>query len=287
MKYLVTGVSGQLGYDVVKKLISSGVSSENICATTTEVMDITNKKQVEKVVSKFTPNVIIHCAAWTNVDGAEDNEKNCMLVNFEGTKNLVDAAKSVDASIILISTDYVFDGTKEGIYEVNDQKNPQNVYGKSKDLAENYALKYPKSFVVRTSWVFGINGKNFVKTMLKLSETKKELNIVCDQIGSPTYTVDLAEFLVSLAKSDKYGIYHATNEGFCSWYEFAKYIFESNNVDIKIFEVLTKDYVQKAKRPLNSRLSKECLTENGFNKLPQWQNAIDRYNKELVLERKK
>ena len=287
MKYLVTGVNGQLGYDVVKTLLASGVEKSDICPTTSETMDITNKDVVRRVIEKFKPSVIIHCAAWTNVDGAEDEKEMCLKVNYEGTKHLVDAAKKENASIIVVSTDYVFDGKKDGIYEIDDSKNPQNVYGESKNLAESYALSYDKSFVVRTSWVFGINGKNFVKTMLRLAETKTELNVVCDQVGSPTYTVDLAKFLVNLAATNKYGIYHATNEGYCSWAEFAKYIFTSNGKDVLVHEISTREYPQKAVRPLNSRLSKKCLTDNGFDKLPTWQDAIDRYNKELVLERKK
>lgn len=284
MKYLITGFSGQLGFDVVKELKSRGVKDKDILAVSSKEMNITDKKDVFDVVKRFKPSVIIHCAAWTKVDDAEDYKNDCFNVNVNGTKNLIEAAKDVDASIIIISSDYVFNGEKDGIYTEEDKTCPQNVYGKSKELAEKAALKYKKSFVVRTSWVFGINGKNFVKTMIRLGKEKDELNIVSDQVGSPTYTIDLAKFLVDLADTDKYGIYHATNEEYCSWAEFAKYIFKTNGIKIKVNEVPTSEYKQKATRPLNSRLSKDKLENNGFDRFPSWQNAIDRYNIELKKE---
>ncbi len=284
MKVLVTGYSGQLGYDVVRELLARGFNKEDILTPTSKEMNLTDEESVHNVVTNFKPDVIIHCAAWTKVDLAEDEKEACLNVNGLGTKYLVEAASMVDSSIIVISSDYVFDGKKDGIYNVNDVRNPQNVYGESKVLTENYALTYGKSFVVRTSWVFGINGGNFVKTMLKLSETKEELSVVSDQVGSPTYTVDLAKFLVDLSLTDQYGIYHATNEGFCSWAEFAKYIFETNGKKVRVKDIPTKDYPQKATRPLNSRLNKECITNIGLDKLPTWQDAILRYNKELKME---
>lgn len=283
MRYLITGYKGQLGFDIVRELQSRG--EEDILALDYEEMDITDKESVDKVVIEANPDVIFHCAAYTQVDVAEENEDACYKVNAVGTKNMVDAAKKVGAKIVYISTDYVFDGTKEGIYEVTDTPNPLGVYGKTKYEGELEALKYERSFVVRTSWVFGINGKNFVKTMLKLSETKTELNVVADQVGSPTYTVDLAKLLVDMVNTDKYGIYHANNEGFCSWAEFAEYIFESNAVEMKVNHIETKDYPVKATRPLNSKLSKSSLTQNGFKLLPSWQNAVDRYNEELEKEK--
>lgn len=284
MKVLVTGYSGQLGYDVVRELKNRGYADEEIFCPSSKELNLTDPASINKVVESINPDVIIHCAAWTKVDLAEDEKEACLMVNGMGTKCLVEAAKLVDAAIIVISSDYVFDGEKEGIYSPDDVRNPLNVYGESKVLTENYAMTYEKSFIVRTSWVFGINGSNFIKTMLRLSETRDELNVVCDQIGSPTYTVDLARFLVDLAQTEQYGIYHATNEGYCSWAEFAKYIFETNGKKVIVHEIPTSDYPQKAKRPLNSRLSKECITEQGFDKLPTWQDAVKRYNKELKME---
>jgi dTDP-4-dehydrorhamnose reductase len=284
MKVLVTGYSGQLGFDVVRELLTRGFKKEDILTPSSKEMNLTDEESVHNVVNNFKPDVIIHCAAWTKVDLAEDEKEACLNVNGLGTKYLVEAASTVDSSIIVISSDYVFDGKKDGIYNVNDVRNPQNVYGESKVLTENYALTYGKSFVVRTSWVFGINGGNFVKTMLKLSETKNELSVVSDQVGSPTYTVDLAKFLVDLSLTNQYGIYHATNEGFCSWAEFAKYIFETNGKKVLVKDIPTKEYSQKAVRPLNSRLNKDCITDIGLEKLPTWQDAIQRYNKELKME---
>ena len=284
MKILVTGYSGQLGYDMVRELLGRGFNKEDILTPTSKEMNLTDKESVHNIVTNFKPDIIVHCAAWTKVDLAEDEKEACLNVNGLGTKYLVEAASMIDSSIIVISSDYVFDGKKDGIYDVNDVRNPQNVYGESKVLAENYALTYGKSFVVRTSWVFGINGGNFVKTMLKLSETKEELSVVSDQVGSPTYTVDLAKFLADLSLTNQYGIYHATNEGFCSWAEFAKYIFETNSKKVRVKDISTKDYSQKANRPLNSRLSKECITDIGLEKLPTWQDAVLRYNEELKME---
>ena len=283
MRYLVTGYKGQLGFDIVRELQARGET--DILALDYEEMDITDEVSVDRVVTEAKPDVIFHCAAYTQVDAAEENEEVCRKVNTLGTKNMVEAAKKVDAKIVYISTDYVFDGTKEGIYEVTDTPNPLGVYGRTKYEGELEALKYDKSFIVRISWVFGINGKNFVKTMLKLSETRDELNVVADQVGSPTYTVDLAKLLVDMVNTDKYGIYHANNDGFCSWADFAEYIFESNGVSMKVNHIETKDYPVKAARPLNSKLSKSSLIENGFEMLPSWQNAVDRYNEELEREK--
>lgn len=281
MKYLVTGVNGQLGYDVVLELKKRGVNSDNIIALDRDSMDITDDKSVNKIFNEYKPDVVFHCAAWTNVELAEDEYDNAYKVNVMGTKNIVNACKKNNSKLIYISTDYVFDGTKEGLYETDDKTNPINAYGKTKYLGEVETLKYDKAFIVRVSWVFGINGKNFVKTMLKLSETKKELGVVCDQIGSPTYTVDLAKVLVDMSQTEKYGIYHATNSGFTSWSDFARYIFESNNIEMVVNDVKTIDYKTKSKRPLNSKLSKDSLTNNGFDLLPDWKNAVDRYNVEL------
>lgn len=285
-KYLITGFNGQLGYDIKRELINDGIKEEDILAVDKNEMDITNRETVMNVVKSFKPDVIFHCAAWTAVDKAEDMEEIVKKVNITGTKNLTDASIEVDAKIVYMSTDYVFDGTKDGIYTEEDVINPKSVYGNTKYLGEEEVKRNNKHFIIRTSWVFGINGNNFLKTMLKLSETNKELNIVNDQIGSPTYTVDLAKLLINMSFSENYGIYNATNEGYTSWADFAEYIFKINNKDIKINHVSTEEYLnitgtKQAYRPRNSKLSKEKLQEAGFDLLPSWQDATERYCKEL------
>lgn len=282
MKCLVTGISGQLGYDVEKELKRRGYN--DIYGVDKNNLDITNHDAVISYVNNLKPDVIFHNAAYTQVDNAEDDQNNCYNVNVIGIKNLVEAANNVNAKIIYISTDYVFPGTGTIPYEVDDEKNPQNYYGKTKYEGELEVKKYPKHFIVRTSWVFGINGKNFVKTMLRVSEEKKEVSVVSDQIGSPTYTVDLAHLLVDMAETEKYGTYHANNEGYCSWAEFTEYIYKTNNRNVRVKHITTSEYKTKALRPLNSRLSKKSLVNNGFKLLPTWQDAIDRYNIELRKE---
>lgn len=284
MKYLVTGVSGQLGHDVVLELFSRGYSKDEVYAPLRDELDITNKEQVEKCVLNFSPDVIVHCAAYTAVDKAEEDKEICYDINVNGTKYLVNAADKVAAKLIYISTDYVFDGTYDGFYEVDNEYSPINYYGNTKCLGEQIVREYNNYVIVRISWVFGINGKNFVKTMLKLSESKSEIGVVCDQIGSPTYTKDLARVLIDISLKDINGIFHITNEGYCSWYDFAKYIFEINNIDCKVNPILSKDYKTMAKRPMNSRLSKNCLDEIGVERMPSWQNAVDRYCKVLKKE---
>lgn len=282
MKCLVTGVKGQLGYDIVRELNSRGYT--DVLGLDYDAMDITSKDQVKKVIAGYMPDVIFHCAAYTQVDKAEEDQDKCVRVNVEGTKNIMEVAKAIDSKLIYISTDYVFDGEKNEPYEVNDKANPRSIYGNTKYLGELEALRNNKTFVVRISWVFGINGSNFVKTMLRLAETKTELNVVCDQIGSPTYTVDLSRLLVDMSETEKYGVYHATNEGFISWYEFAKAIFETNNIEMKVNAIPASSYPTKAERPYNSRLSKQSLIDNGFKQLPTWEDALDRYNEELKNE---
>lgn len=284
-KYLITGCKGQLGFDIVRELNSRGIY--DILALDVDDMDITDSRIVNKIFEEYKPEHVFHCAAWTNVDGAEDNEELCTKVNVDGTKNIVEASRRIGAKLTYISTDYVFDGTKEGLYEVDDIPNPISVYGKTKFEGEEAVRNYDKHFIVRISWVFGINGKNFIKTMLKLSETKEELGVVCDQYGSPTYTVDLAKLLVDMQETEKYGTYHANNYGFCNWAEFARYIFESNNKNVKVNDLTTDEYPTKAQRPLNSKLSKQSLIDNGFALLPSWQSAVDRYNIELEEEKVK
>ena len=286
MKYLITGYKGQLGFDIKRELLKRGVSEEDILAVDKDEMDITKKDEVDKVVKSFNPNVIFHCAAWTAVDKAEDMKDIVYDINVNGAKNMTDAAIDVDATILYMSTDYVFDGTKKELYTEEDKVNPKSVYGETKYLGEEEVRRNPKHYITRISWVFGINGHNFVKTMLKLSEKHKELNVVNDQIGSPTYTVDLAKILVDMANTDKYGTYNVTNNGYCSWDEFANYIFESNGInDILINGVTTEEYlkisgIKQAYRPRNSCLDKSKLEEN-FELLPSWKDAINRYNKEL------
>ena len=281
MRFLVTGVKGQLGYDVVKELKSRGYN--DILEYDIQQMDITNKKQVEEVIVGSEPDVVIHCAAYTAVDNAEDNKELARKINFEGTRNIAEMTELIDAKLIYISTDYVFDGKKPlpETYDVNDEVNPQSVYGKTKYEGEKAAMFNPNHFIVRTSWVFGINGNNFIKTMLKLSENRNEINVVSDQYGSPTYTVDLARLLVDMALTDKYGTYHANNEGYTNWADFAEEIFKVNDVDMKVNHITTEEYPTKATRPKNSCLSKDCLDKAGFERLPDWKDALIRYSEEL------
>ena len=284
MKVLVTGVKGQLGYDVVKKLNNEGY---NVLGIDIEDLDITDKEAVITYLSNYKPNLVIHCAAYTQVDKAELNEDMCHKVNALGTKYLAEACKMIDASMLYISTDYVFDGSKDGYYEVDDKTCPISVYGKTKLEGEEYVKSLlDKYYIIRISWAYGVNGNNFIKTMLRLCETRNELNVVCDQVGSPTYTADLAILISDMIKTNKYGIYHATNEGVCSWYEFASKIFELAGKDIKVNPVTTKEYLamvtQQAKRPMNSKMSKLSLDKAGFNRLPSWKNALERYLKELI-----
>lgn len=273
MKTLVTGANGQLGYDVVKELQKQNIECYG---ATRKDFDLVDFEATEKFIVHYMPDVVIHCAAYTAVDKAEDEQGLCYLVNASATENIAEICKKINAKMLYISTDYVFDGTKDGFYEVDDIPNPINVYGKTKLLGENAVQKIlDKYFIVRISWVFGEHGNNFVKTMLKLAKEHKELNIVADQYGSPTYTVDLALLLLKIIKTDKYGIYHATNEGVCSWAEFAEEIFKISGKNVKINHVTTAEYSTMAKRPLNSRLSKTKLVKNNFNTLPDWQVALN------------
>lgn len=284
MRYLVTGVKGQLGYDVVKELKSRGIN--DILEYDYEIMDITDRRRVEQIMTDSEPDVVIHCAAYTAVDAAEDNEELARNVNKIGTRNIAQMSELVGAKLIYISTDYVFDGEKPlgETYDVDDKVNPQSVYGKTKYEGEEEAKFNPMHFIVRTSWVFGINGKNFVKTMLNLSKTKDEISVVSDQYGSPTYTVDLAKLLVDMSLTDKYGTYHANNEGYTNWADFAEEIFKVNGKDTKVKHITTEEYPTKAKRPHNSCLSKDSLDKAGFNRLPDWKDALVRYSEELNKE---
>lgn len=279
MKVLVTGVKGQLGYDVCKVLAQRGIEHLGVDI---EDFDITDVSATEKYIQNYAPDVVIHCSAWTAVDAAEDMIEKVEAVNVEGPRNIARVCKEIGAKMVYISTDYVFPGDGERFYEVDDATNPGSVYGKTK-LGGELAIKelLDQYFIVRISWVFGINGKNFVKTMLQLAETRDELGVVCDQIGSPTYTADLALLLCDMIETERYGTYHATNEGICSWAEFAEEIFRLAGKKMKVNHILTKDYSARASRPLNSRMSKQKLDDMGFRRLPTWQDALARYMKEL------
>ena len=289
-KYLITGYNGQLGYDIVNELHARG--EYDILALTRQEMDITDEEAVMKIVKAYEPDVIFHCAAWTAVDKAEEMKEACNLTNVIGTRNITYASLEVGAKLVYTSTDYVFDGKKEGLYTEEDQVNPQSVYGVTKWLGEEEVKKNPLHFIARISWVFGINGNNFVKTMLKLANKYPELKVVNDQIGSPTYTVDLAKLLVQMAETHAYGTYNVNNEGYCSWAEFAKYIMETNEKETIINPVTTEEYYagkdmsKIAYRPRNSKLDKTKLEATGFSRLPEWKDATDRYCKQLKKDRK-
>lgn len=279
MRVLVTGVSGQLGYDVMKVLNGRNI---DCLGTGRNDLDITDSEATSKFIMNYRPDAVIHCAAYTAVDKAEDNPELCKAVNEEGTNNIAKVCKEIDAKMVYISTDYVFPGTGDQAYEANDITGPLGVYGKTKlggELAVKEQLK--KYFIVRVSWVFGKNGNNFVKTMLKLGQTHDEVNVVCDQIGSPTYTVDLAVLLCDMVMTDQYGTYHATNEGFCSWAEFAKEIFNEMGYMTRVNAIPSSEYPTRAERPLNSRMSKKSLDKANFGHLPTWQDALKRYLKEI------
>lgn len=280
MKVLVTGVKGQLGYDVMRELEKRGLEGIGVDI---DEMDITDPLSVDKVITEANPDAVIHCAAYTAVDAAEDNEAVCRKVNVDGPENIAKVCKKLDIKMIQISTDYVFDGLGERPWEPDDKTGPVSVYGLTKRDGENKVMEnLDKFFIVRIAWVFGINGKNFVKTMINLSKNHDSLNVVNDQIGSPTYTYDLARLLVDMIQTDKYGIYHATNEGFTSWYDFSCAIFKEAGIRMNVNPVSTAEYpASKAARPLNSRMSKDKLDANGFERLPSWQDALKRYIVEL------
>lgn len=279
MRVFVTGVKGQLGHDVVLELESRGMEAIGVDI---DEMDITNASEVDRVIKEASPDAVIHCAAYTAVDAAEENEEICRKVNAEGPRNIARVCKELNIKMIQISTDYVFDGQGERPWEPDDICRPCSVYGQTKyegELAVRELLE--KYFIVRIAWVFGINGKNFVKTMLSLAKNHDTIRVVNDQFGSPTYTYDLAKLLADMVLTEKYGVYHATNEGICSWYEYACAIFEEAEVRVNVIPVTTEEYGAKANRPANSRMSKEKLTENGFQRLPEWRDALRRYIGEL------
>ena len=285
MRVLVTGVKGQLGYDVMNELKKQGLTGIGVDV---DEMDITDAEACRRVITEAKPDAVIHCAAYTAVDAAEQNMELCRKVNAGGTRNIAEVCKSLDIKMMYISTDYVFNGQGTRPWEPDDERHPLNVYGQTKCEGELAVEKWVKKFyIVRIAWVFGVNGKNFIKTMLNLGKTHDHLTVVDDQVGSPTYTYDLSRLLVDMAEKENYGRYHATNEGLCSWYEFACEIFkQAAEIDpaygkVSVSPVSSDQYPAKAKRPSNSRMSKEKLTENGFEKLPTWQDALHRYLREI------
>ena len=274
MKVLVTGVNGQLGHDIVEEC-----QKRNIEAIGVDVkeMDITDAHQVNEVITETKPDAIIHCAAWTAVDKAEDEVEQCRKVNRDGTKHIVDVCEKLELPLMYFSTDYVFDGQGEEPWHEYDERHPLNVYGKTKYEGELEVERLKKHFIIRISWVFGINGGNFIKTMLRLGKERKEVSVVNDQIGSPTYTYDLARLCVDMIQTKEYGTYHATNEGICSWYEFACEIFKQAKMDVIVHPVDSTQFPTRAVRPKNSRMNQTELDKHGFTRLPSWQDALERY----------
>ncbi len=284
MKVLVTGASGQLGIDTVVVLERKG---HNVLGCNRSQLDITNLEQCQQVIRDFMPDVIVHCAAYTAVDAAESDVDGAYLVNATGSRNIAVAAESIGAKVVYVSTDYVFDGKSEQPYYEYDNTDPQGIYGKSKRagemLTQTLSSRY---FIVRTSWVYGLHGNNFVKTMLKLGQEKPELKVVHDQKGSPTYTVDLAEFVAELISTEKYGIYHASNSGACTWYEFTQEIFSqakqilSSEIIAKLEPCMTADFPRPAPRPANSVMEHLSIRTNGFQDIRHWQEGLTAFLEE-------
>ena len=282
MRVLVTGVKGQLGHDVVNEMEKRGLTPIGVDLAE---MDITDKEACDRVITEANVEAVIHCAAYTAVDAAEDNVDVCMKVNAGGTRNIAGVCKKLGIKMMYISTDYVFDGQGTRPWEPDDPVvEPLNVYGHSKYEGEVAVEKYaPHYYIVRIAWVFGLNGKNFIKTMLNLGKTHDTLTVVDDQIGTPTYTYDLARLLVDMLEKEEYGKYHATNEGgYISWCDFAKEIFRQAGMDVNVIPVSSAEYPAKAKRPSNSRMEKKKLEEHGFTRLPDWKDALGRYLKEIM-----
>ena len=279
MKILVTGVKGQLGYDVVNEAEQRGIEAVGVDI---EEMDITDASQVDQVIKSGHYDAVVHCAAWTAVDKAEEMVDVCRKVNAEGTANIAKVCAELDIPMMYFSTDYVFDGEGTRPWEEYDERHPLNVYGQTKYEGELAVEKLKNFFIVRIAWVFGKNGNNFIKTMLRLGKEKGAVSVVNDQIGSPTYTYDLARLVVDMIQTDAYGIYHATNEGLCSWYEFACEIFKQAKMDVAVTPVDSDAFPAKAKRPKNSRMNRSELDKHGFTRLPSWQDALSRYLKEIA-----
>ena len=275
MKILVTGAGGQLGYDVCRELAARGIS---YLGADRQDFDVTDLAGTCAYLRSHCPEAVIHCAAYTKVDQAEKEPESCWAVNETGAENVAQACLETGAKLLYLSTDYVFDGNRAGFYETDTATAPLNVYGKSKLAGERAVRRLlERVFIVRTSWMFGTHGQNFVKTILRRAKTQSNLQVVSDQFGSPTYTGDLAKLLCDMVKTEKYGIYHAVNEGVCSWAEFAKEILLYAGMQTRVVEISAKEYPALAKRPGNSRMSTESLAKGGFAKLPSWQDALKRY----------
>lgn len=281
MKILVTGYKGQLGYDVVNEATSRGIEAVGVDI---DEMDITNQEQVNTVIKSGNYDAVVHCAAWTAVDKAEEQElyDTVIKVNATGTKYIADVCEELDIPLMYFSTDYVFDGEGTTPWNEYDERHPLNVYGLTKAQGEEFVEKLKKNFIIRIAWVFGKNGNNFIKTMLRLGKERGAVSVVNDQIGNPTYTYDLSKLVVDMIQTDKYGKYHATNSGdFISWYDFACEIFKQAGMDVKVTPVDSNQFPAKAKRPKNSRMNQTELDKNGFDRLPAWQDALGRYLKEI------
>lgn len=275
MKVLVTGAKGQLGFDVIKVLQERNIAYLGVDRNE---FDITDEAATRNFIEKYRPTVVVHCAAYTAVDKAEEEVELCQKINVKGTENIAKVCKEIDAVLMYISTDYVFPGNGTDGYHTEDATAPVNAYGASKLAGERVVRQQcNKHFIVRISWVFGENGANFVSAMLRLGQERQELDVVCDQVGSPTYTPDLAKLLIDMIATDKYGVYHATNEGYCSWAEFAEEIFKQAGLAVTVNYIPSAEYPTKAARPYNSRLCKEKLTQAGFSRLPTWQDALLRF----------
>lgn len=282
MRVFVTGSKGQLGHDLLNEMAKRKIDA---VGADIEEMDITDAEQVERVLKNAGADAVIHCAAYTAVDAAEDNPELCAKINGQGTEHIARVCAELDIPMMYISTDYVFNGQGERPWEPDDPREPLNVYGETKCQGELAVEKWMKKyFIVRIAWVFGISGKNFIRTMLRLGREHGKVSVVNDQIGSPTYTYDLARLLVDMIQTDRYGRYHATNEGQCSWYEFAVEIFRQADMDVTVTPVTSEAFGAKAKRPMNSRMNRDKLDAAGFNRLPSWQDALSRYLKELDAE---
>ena len=279
-KVLVTGAAGQLGSDIMTHLNAANID----CLGVDRVdYDLTNRDLVFKNIKEYMPTLIIHCAAYVAVDKAEEDRDLCYKINVDATKNIVDVANEINSDVMYFSTDYIFNSQNNEPLEIDQPKEPINHYGDTKNIGEEYVINNVKNYyIARISWVFGKNGVNFIKTMLKLAETRDKLTVVNDQVGSPTYTEDVAAWVVSVIEMQKYGIYHVTNEGFCSWYEFALKIFDLANVKIDVEPVSSDNFKTAAKRPANSKMSKKSSIENGVPLLPTWEDALGRYLKEIL-----
>lgn len=280
MNIIVTGVRGQLGYDIMRELEKRGISAAGLSS---DDMDIRDRLSVDRAFDTYKPDLVIHPAAWTRVDDAEDHEEEVRKVNVTGSKNMAEACKKYNARLMYFSTDYIFNGRGDKPHAIDETPDPIGVYGKTKLEGEEVIRQIlpAANFILRLQWVYGINGSNFVKTMLRLAKDRDKLSVVSDQIGSPSYTVDIAKCAVDIALSAKVGTYHVANTGYASWYEFAKAIFKKAGIDIAVEPVATCDYPTKARRPLNSRFDTRSLTEAGFSPLPNWEDALDRFMLEL------